>query len=176
MHSWHVWQLHAPFCRRFRGASRAAHINDKELSVVVDAVRWAIRSPSTRRCRLVLQADSTAAVGAVRKGRSSQRSLLRHCRRLAALTLATQLTVEGRWTPTSKNFADGPSRGRGPAPCGNDLDGIYEGLELPKRERRALGRVAAELQRVKIVEDFEAALQVGDVSGPLTPFAFRGLL
>ena len=168
--SWHV-----AVRRRFRGASRAAHINDKELSVVVDAVRWATRSPSTRRCRLVLQADSTAAVGAVRKGRSSQRSLLRHCRRLAALTLATQLTVEGRWTPTSKNFADGPSRGRGPAPCGNDLDGIYEGLELPKRERRALGRVAAELQRVKIVEDFEAALQVGDVSGPLTPFAFRGL-
>ena len=56
------------------------------------------------------------------------------------------------------------------------MDGIYEGLELPKRERRALGRVAAELQRVKIVEDFEAALQVGDVSGPLTPFAFRVLL
>ena len=143
--------------------------------MVVDAVRWAVRSPETRRCRLVLQADSTAAVGALRKGRSSRRSLLRHCRRLAALTLAEQLTLEGRWTPTTKNYADGPSRGRGPAPCGDDLDGIYEGLELSRRERRALGRVAAEVQRQKLVQDFEAVLLAGDVHSARLPLAFRGL-
>ena len=168
--AWHVAVSH-----RFRGAARAAHINDKELGVVVDAVRWAVRSPETRRCRLVLQADSTAAVGALRKGRSSRRSLLRHCRRLAALTLAEQLTLEGRWTPTTKNYADGPSRGRGPAPCGDDLDGIYEGLELSRRERRALGRVAAEVQRQKLVQDFEAVLLAGDVHSARLPLAFRGL-
>ena len=55
---------------RFRGAARAAHINEEELGVIVDAVRWAVRSPGTRRCRMVLQADSTAAVGALRKGQS----------------------------------------------------------------------------------------------------------
>ena len=168
--AWHV-----AIRRRLSGRERAAHINDKELGVVVDAVRWASRSPGTRRCRLVLEADSTAAVGALRKGRSSRRPLLRHCRRLAALTLAEQITLEGRWISTNRNFADGPSRGRGPAPCGNDLDGIYEGLELPRRKRRALGRVCAELQRRKIVDDFEAALRSGDLSGSQTPFAFRGV-
>ena len=89
--------------------------------------------------------------------------------------MAEQITIEGRWIPTNKNFADGPSRGRGPAPCGDDLDGIYEGLQLPKRERRALGRFAADLQRRKLVNDFDAALLAGDVSGSRVPFAFRGV-
>ena len=74
-----------------------------------------------------------------------------------------------------KNFADGPFRGRGPAPCGNNLDGIYEGLELSRRERQALGRVAAEVQRQKLVKDFETALLAGDFGGDRAPFAFRGL-
>ena len=56
--------------RRLRRRDRAAHINEKELGVVVVAVRWAAHSPSTRQCRLVLQSDSTAAVGALPKGRS----------------------------------------------------------------------------------------------------------
>ena len=115
-----------------------------------------------------------------RKGaRASERAegarpLLRHCRRLAALTLAEQLTVEGRWIPMDRNFADGPSPGRGPAPCGNDLDGIYEGLLLPQRERRALGRVFANLQRQQVVKDFEASLlaQEGSIS---LPFVFQGV-
>ena len=168
--SWHV-----AVRRRLRGPARKAHINDKELGVAVDAVRWAVRSPSTRRCRLVLQSDSTAAVGALRKGRSSKRPLLRHCRRLAALTLAEQVALEARWIPTSKNFADGPSRGRGPAPCGNDLDGLYEGLRLPRRERQALGRFMAEMQRRQLVADFEKSLSKGVVSGPEIPFAFQDL-
>ena len=161
--------------RRLRGPARLAHINDKELGATVDAVRWAGRSSRTRRCRLVVESDSTVAVGALRKGRSSKRPLLRHCRRLAALTLAEQLTVEARWTPTTKNFADGPSRGRGPAPCGADLDGIDEGLELPKRERRALGRVAADVQRSRLAKDLETALLSGDFASSQLPYVFRGL-
>ena len=101
--------------------------------------------------------------------------LLRHCRRLAALTLAEQVALEARWIPTSKNFADGPSRGRGPAPCGNDLDGLYEGLRLPRRERQALGRFMAEMQRRQLVADFEKSLSKGVVSGPEIPFAFQDL-
>ena len=161
--------------RRLRGPARLAHINDKELGAIVDAVRWAVRSSRTRHCRLVVESDSTAAVGALRKGRSSKRPLLRHCRRLAALTLAEQLTLEARWTPTTKNFADGPSRGRGPSPCGDDLDGIHEGLTLSKRKRRALGRIAAEVQRSRLVNEFEAALLAGNYNSSQLPFAFRGL-
>ena len=86
-----------------------------------------------------------------------------------------QLTVEARWTPTTKNFADGPSRGRGPSPCGDDLDGIYEGVNLPRRERRALGQFAAEMQRRRLVNDFEAALAEGDVSDSKVPFLFQGI-
>ena len=161
--------------RRLRGPARAAHINDKELGATVDAVRWAVRSSATRRCRIVVQSDSTAAVGALRKGRSSRRPLLRHCRRMAAITLAEQLTVESRWTPTTKNFADGPSRGRGPAPCGDDLDGIYEGVNLSRRDRRALGQFAAEMQRRRMVDDFETALAAGDISDSKVPFMLQGI-
>ena len=161
--------------RRLREPARLAHINDKELGAIVDAVRWAVRSSRTRRCRLVVESDSTAAVGALRKRRSSKRPLLRHCRRLAALTLAEQLTLEARWTPTTKNFADGPSRGRGPAPCGADLDGIDEGLALPKHKRRALGRVAADVQRSRLVKDFETALLAGEFATSQLPLVFHGL-
>ena len=123
----------------------------------------------------MLQSDSTAAVGALRKGRSSKRPLLRHCRRLAALNLAEQLTLEARWVPTAKNMADGPSRDRGPAPCGNDLDGIYEGLQLTRRERRAIGRFSADLQRQQLVTDFEAALMAGPDASTKVLFVFQGL-
>ena len=99
-------------------AERAAHINAKELGGAVDAVRWACRSARTRRCRLVIQLDSAVAVSVLRKGRSSRGALRRHCRRLAAMTLAEAISVEARWVPTSRNMADQPSRGSAqPGPC-----------------------------------------------------------
>ena len=67
-----------------------------------------------------------------------------------------------------------PSRGRGPAPCGNDVDRIYEGLHLPRRERRALGRVFADLQRRRLVEDFEKSLLTPEGRGTV-PFVFQGV-
>ena len=70
---------------------------------------------------------------------------------------------------------DGSSRARGQAPCGDDLDGIYEGLRSPRRERQALGRFMAEMQRRQLVADFEKSLSEGVVSGSEIPFAFRGL-
>ena len=83
--------------------------------------------------------------------------------------------MESRWTPTTKNFADGPSRGRGPAPCGDDLDGIYEGVNLSRRDRRALGQFAAEMQRRRMVDDFETALAAGDISDSKVPFMLQGI-
>ena len=94
---------------------------------------------------------------------------------MAAITLAEQLTVESRWTPTTKNFADGPSRGRGPAPCGDDLDGIYEGVNLSRRDRRALGQFAAEIQRCRMADEFETALAAGDISDSKVPFMLQGI-
>ena len=59
--------------------------------------------------------------------------------------------------------------------CGDDLDGIYEGVNLPRRERRALGQFAAEMQRRRLVNEFEAALAEGDVSDSKVPFLFQGI-
>ena len=67
----------------------------------------------------------------------------------------------------------GPSCGRGPAPCGDDLEGIPEGLVLTKRERRAVGRIAADVQRSHLVKEFEAALLAGDFASSQLPFSFR---
>ena len=103
---------------------------------------------------------------------------------MAALTLADQLTVEARWTPTTKNFADGPLRSRGPAPCGADLAcvaspclrrGSDDGLALPKHKRCALGCVAADVQRSRLVKDFETALLAGECATSQLTFAFREL-
>ena len=97
---------------------RHAHINEKEAGALVLAVRWAARSSRTRRCRLVVQSDSAAAVCALRKGRSSRPGMRRQCRKIAALTLAHGITAEFRWVATDRNMADQPSRGHAaPGPC-----------------------------------------------------------
>ena len=40
---------------------------------------------------------------------------------------------------------------------------------------KALGHAAAELQRRQLVEEFEAALLAGDLTGDKIPFAFKGV-
>ena len=82
-------------------------------------MRWACRAPRTRRCRLILQSDNGDTVCRLRKGRSSRPGPLRHCRRLAAITLADRIAVEARHVRTDRNMADQPSRSRTarPGPC-----------------------------------------------------------
>ena len=105
------------FRKRHRPEERR-HINELELEAVIDATRWLSRSHAGARRRVVLEVDSLVVACALRKGRSSRPALSKHLRRLAALTLALELHVEARWTPTSRNMADGPSRGRKmPSPC-----------------------------------------------------------
>ena len=58
---------------------------------------------------------------------------------------------------------------------GDDLDSIYEGVNLSRRERRALGQFAAEMQRRRLVDDFETALAAGDISDEKVAFLFQGL-
>ena len=101
-----------------RSFSSGGHINERELQMIVDAVRWFSRTAGNCHSRLVVESDSLVAVCTVRKGRSSKPGLLKHCRRLAALTLALGIVVELRWIPTGRNMADQPSRGsRVPGPC-----------------------------------------------------------
>ena len=59
-------------------------------------------------------------------------------------------------------------------PCGIDLDGIYAGLLLSRRARRALRRFLADLQRQQVVKDFEASL-LAEVGGGSVSFVFQGL-
>ncbi len=56
--------------------------------------------------------DSLVCIGAFSKGRSSSPPVLRLCRRLGALLLATGSVVYWRWVQTYRNWSDGVSRGK----------------------------------------------------------------
>ncbi len=86
------------------------HINVLELRAVTTAIKWVSSFPRCVGSRVVLWSDSTVVVGAVNKGRSSSYALLRRCRALAALLLATGVQLYCDWIPTEVNPADGPSR------------------------------------------------------------------
>ena len=101
--------------RRF---TSGGHINEREAQMVVDALRWFTRTVGNFSTRVVIESDSLVTVCAIRKGRSSKPGMLKHCRRLAAMTLAAGVSVELRWVPTGRNMADQPSRGGlVPGPC-----------------------------------------------------------
>ena len=124
---------------------RQAHINEKEAGALVLAIRWAARSRRTRRCRLVVQSDSAAAVCAMRKGRSSRPGMRRQCRKIAALTLAHGITAEFRWIATDRNMADQPSRGStAPGPCESGPRVERAARVPPRRSARdsALGKAS----------------------------------
>jgi hypothetical protein len=86
------------------------HINVLELRSVMVALRWALSFPSSVRHRLLVLSDSSVAVGALSKGRSSSPTLLRRLRTVAAMVLASGLALSVAWLPTAANPADGPSR------------------------------------------------------------------
>ena len=46
---------------------------------------------------------------------------------------------------------------------------------MTRRERRALGRFAADLQRRQLVKDFETMLLAGDAANSKAPLVFQGL-
>ena len=86
-------------------------INSYEARAVHSGLRWALRLPASIVNRqLLVLSDSSAAVGALSKGRSSSHTLLMRCRSSAALLLASGVRLLLRWVPTEWNPADGPSR------------------------------------------------------------------
>lgn len=86
------------------------HINLGELHAAHTAVKWTVRQPRSHGKRLLLFSDSTAAVGALSKGRSSAFSSLTIIRSISSLCLLFNVRLYVCWLPTTCNPADLPSR------------------------------------------------------------------
>ncbi len=92
---------------RWRGDE---HINALELRAVLLAVHWVLSHPHSLSRRVLLLVDSTVAYYSLWKGRSSSPALLFVLRKIAALLLASGLSLLPSWVPSEVNPADAPSR------------------------------------------------------------------
>ena len=90
--------------------NKTEHINVLELRTVILALKWVLSFRRSLSTRLLLIGDSTAVIGAVRKGRTSAFGLLIRLRTLAALSLASGVRLTMEWCPSEFNPADYPSR------------------------------------------------------------------
>jgi hypothetical protein len=86
------------------------HINALELRAVLLAAHWVLSHSSAVSRRVLLLVDSTVALYALWKGRSSSYPLLAILRKINALLLAGDLTLLTGWIPSEVNPADAPSR------------------------------------------------------------------
>lgn len=86
------------------------HINALELRAVLLALHWLLSYPSAHLSRVYLLVDSTVALFALWKGRSSSARLLLILRKISALLLASGSSFLTGWLPSAVNPADRPSR------------------------------------------------------------------
>jgi hypothetical protein len=86
------------------------HINVLELRAVLLAMHWLLSYPSSHLSRVYLLVDSTVALFALWKGRSSSAHILLILRKINALLLASGVTLLTGWIPSGVNPADRPSR------------------------------------------------------------------
>ena len=99
---WHVcFAVHMKF---------SEHITLLEGRGVLAGVRHKLRCTRAFGRRHVHLNDNLATVLIADKGRSSSYAMLRVCRRLAALILASGITLTTRWVPSELNVADHASR------------------------------------------------------------------
>ena len=91
------------------------HINSLELRAVLLALHWLTSYPSSHSSRVYLLVDSTVALYALWKGRTSSAPLLLILRKINALLMATQISLLTGWLPSAVNPADEPSRRRPPS-------------------------------------------------------------
>ena len=91
---------------------RREHVNLLELRMLIMGVRHASRCPGRRGRRLLMLTDSLVALGVWAKGRSTSWGLNQEVRRGCAHVLAWGSRSYVRYIHTSRNMADGPSRGR----------------------------------------------------------------
>jgi hypothetical protein len=86
------------------------HITARELRAAGTAIRWTLSHPAAVNSRLLLLGDSTSALGALAKGRSSSFALRSILRPLTALLLASGLSLRLLYVPSAANPADWASR------------------------------------------------------------------
>lgn len=89
---------------------KAEHINSLELRAVLLALHWLTSYPSSHSSRVYLLVDSTVALYALWKGRTSSAPLLVILRKISALLLASHISLLTGWLPSAVNPADEPSR------------------------------------------------------------------
>jgi hypothetical protein len=86
------------------------HINCLEVRTAGYGIGWALRNFCRFDSRFVMLLDSSVALGALTKGRSSSFPVLRCVRRISALLLATGVRPLYRFVESEANPADLPSR------------------------------------------------------------------
>lgn len=86
------------------------HITLLEGRGIVAALRHKLRSKDQFGCRHLHFNDNMGAVLMCSKGRSGVFPMLKICRRVCALLLASDSVFSARWIPSELNIADGPSR------------------------------------------------------------------
>lgn len=86
------------------------HINALELRAALLSLHWLLSYPSAHSSRVYLLVDSTVALFALWKGRSSSPRLLVILRKISAMLLASGTTLLTGWLPSAVNPADRPSR------------------------------------------------------------------
>ena len=104
--NWHWWDFMAATWRA------ADHINAGEIRATLLWLEVLARSPECRHLRVLLLSDSTVAIGAMSKGRSSSFPLNRLLRRRMALEAAGGFTTTLRWVTSKVMPADRLSRER----------------------------------------------------------------
>lgn len=85
--------------------------NVVETVAIASCLRHVVRDKRSWGKRIIIVSDNLAAIGVTMKGRSSKRRMLMLTRQIGALALAAGLKIHVRWTPSERNWSDGPSRG-----------------------------------------------------------------
>ena len=104
----HLGDFHVVFSVRVTSPD---HINLEEGRALIRYLKWLVRSRRRFHHRVVVLLDSRVVIGAATKGRSSSMPLNLLCKRLAALTFATDILLHLVFIPTAHNPSDWPSRG-----------------------------------------------------------------
>ena len=90
---------------------RQEHINVLEGRALCYGINRLARRSSNLGKRVLMLCDSMVVTLATSKGRSSAGSLVQVMRRIAALLLATGISLHVRWLPSERNPSDAASRG-----------------------------------------------------------------
>ena len=114
------------------------HQNIRECRTVVMVIRRLSRSEKAWGTRVLIFTDSLVTLGTLVKGRASSPGLLHLARQSAAVELALGIRVYYRWTPSGKNWADGPSRLEGLGLARDTRAKIAEEAALTRGEERRL--------------------------------------